>query len=87
MRTGKSATEKTKHISDDTPIKTENENITPNFAKSKKLRGSYNEQQSRAKKLSNVDHVEMLKQNQTKPKKIINRFRKLLKKTKLASLL
>lgn len=86
IRTGKSATEETKHISDDTPIKTENENTTANFAKSKKLRGSYNEQQSRTKELPNVNH-EMLKPNQTKSKKIINRFCKLLKNIKLASLL
>lgn len=50
MRTGKSATEKRKYISDDIFVKTENENATSNFVKSKKLRGTYNEQQSRAKK-------------------------------------
>lgn len=87
MRTGKSATEKRKYISDDIFVKTENENTTSNFVKSKKLRGTYNEQQSRAKKLENVNHVKMPKPNQTKSKKIINRFRKLLKEKKLAFLL
>ncbi|XP_029663491.1 uncharacterized protein LOC115235691 [Formica exsecta] len=87
MRTGKSATEKRKYISDDIFVKTENENTTSNFVKSKKLRGTYNEQQSRAKKLENVNHVKMPRPNQTKSKKIINRFRKLLKEKKLAFLL
>lgn len=80
MRTGKSATDKTKHIADD--IETESKNTMPNFVKSKKLRGLYNKQQSRAKKLENVNHVGMSRPNQTKSKKIINKFRKLLKKSK-----
>lgn len=83
MHTGKSATEKKKYIADDTLVKTENENTTPDFVKSKKLRGAYNEQRSRAKKLGNVNYVEKSRPNQSKSKKIINRFRKL-KKTKLA---
>ncbi|XP_025262426.1 uncharacterized protein LOC112637275 [Camponotus floridanus] len=80
MRTGKSATDKTKHIADD--ILVETENTMPNFVKSKKLRGLYNKQQSRAKKLGNINHVGMSRPNQTKSKKIINKFRKLLKKSK-----
>lgn len=81
MRTGKSATDKTKHIADDVLVETENENTMPNFVKSKKFRGLYNKQQSRAKKLGNVNHVGMSRSNQTKSKKIINKFRKLLKKS------
>lgn len=79
MRTGKSVTNKKKHITDDIRVEAENENTMPNFVKSKKLRELYNKQQSRAKKLGSV---EMLRPNQSKSKKIINKFRKLLKKSK-----
>lgn len=82
MRIRKSATEKRKDIADDILVKTENEN-TPDFVKSKKLRGTYNER-SRTKKLENVNRMKKSKPNQSKSKKMINRFRKLMK-TKLGT--
>lgn len=82
MHTEKSAINKRKHIADDPFVETENENTISDFVKSKKLRRLYNKQQSRAKKLGDVNHIEMLKPNKTKSKKIINKFRKLLKKSK-----
>lgn len=82
MHTGKSATDKRKQLADDTFVETENENTIPNSVKSKKLHRLYNKQQSRAKKLGSVNHVEMSKPNKIKPKKIINKFRKLSKKSK-----
>ncbi|XP_012217839.1 uncharacterized protein [Linepithema humile] len=85
MRTDKSAAEKGKDVTDEAFVKTENENISPDFIELETLHGSYNGRGFRTRKSEGINHGGRSKSHQSKSKEAINKWsRKLLKKTKLA---